>query len=81
MVVGRSKLQFVNIVYKVGKAHEAGPFVLTQVRADSARVSACAVVEHDAKLVVGHFVGVTTDRLQELHHVDGQLELSLDDLD
>jgi hypothetical protein len=68
------------VVDEVRKTHERRASVLGEIAADSAWVSTCACIQHEAELVVVYFLSVSSDVPQVLFHVDGQFELSLDDL-
>ena len=73
--------QLVHVVHEVAEAHERGALVLRHERADAARVSTSARIQQTAELVVGNLIGVTARLAQVLLHVDGELELHLDDGD
>ena len=79
---GRSvaELQLVHIIDEVGKTHERGALVLRDEWADTTRVSTGTSVEKAAELIVCDLVRVTATLAQVVLHINGQLELCLDDL-
>lgn len=83
MALGWSfELDFVHIVDKVGKPHESRrSLILREVRANSAWVATRSGVQKHAEVIVINFVVAASDFPEELFHVDGELELLLNDLD
>ena len=70
------------VVLEVAEAHEGcRVLVLRNVGADAAWVAASTGVEQTAELVVCNLVAVATGLAQVLLHVEGHLELKLDDVD
>jgi len=75
-----AKLQLVHIIDEVGKTHERGALVLRDERADTTRVAPGTSVKEAAELIVSNLVRVTAALAQVVLHVNGQLELGLDNL-
>ena len=73
--------KFVHVVVEVGVSHEWWSSILWQIAAYTGRVAAGTSIKHDAELVVVDVVSVAADLAEIVLHVDGQLELGLDDSD
>lgn len=70
-----AKLQLVHILFKVGKSHEGGPFILRKIRTYSTRVATSTCIQKDTELVIIDFFGTAANLSKELLHIYGKLEL------
>lgn len=65
------ELDLIHIIDEVRKAHEGRwPFVLRQIRADSAWIAASTSVKKDTEMIVVDVLWLATNFSQELLHVN-----------